>query len=102
MNKLSHDPWRSYVLSLEGNEAYISGGTIQGIAKGDTFKVYQRGKKVMNPQTNVAVELPGTQIATIRVVETIPGTELTEISKAEVILGSIPATDLSNIYISDK
>ena len=102
INKLSHDPWRSYVLSMEGNEAYISGGTMQGIAKGDTFKVYKRGKKVVNPQTNVAVELPGTQVATIRVLETIPGTELTELSKAEVISGSFAETDLANIYISDK
>lgn len=102
INKLSHDPWRSYVLSMEGNEVYISGGEKQGIKKGDVFKVYLRGKQVINPQTKVPIELPGTEIATITITATIPGTELTELSSAVVINGSIPADQLSNIYISDK
>ncbi|PKN72587.1 MAG: curli production assembly/transport component CsgG [Candidatus Cloacimonetes bacterium HGW-Cloacimonetes-3] len=102
MNKLAHDPWRSYVLSMEGNDMYISGGAKQGIKVGDTFKVYQRGKQVINPQTKIPIELPGTQIATIQVKQTIPGEELTELSLATVIQGSIPASALENIYISDK
>jgi curli biogenesis system outer membrane secretion channel CsgG len=101
MNKLSNDPWRSYVLSKEGSEVYISGGEKQGIMVGDTFKVYQRGKQVINPQTKVPIELPGTVIATIKIVQTIPGEELTELSRAEVIQGSI-TDELGNLYISDK
>lgn len=101
MNKLSNDPWRSYVLSKEGSEVYISGGEKQGIMVGDTFKVYQRGKQVINPQTKVPIELPGTVIATIKIVQTIPGEELTELSRAEVIQGAI-TDELANLYISDK
>lgn len=102
INKLSHDPWRSYVLSMEGKEMYISGGAKQGIKKGDTFWVYLRGKQVINPQTKAPIELPGSVIATIEITETIPGTELTEISKAIVVDGVIPEDNLANIYISDK
>jgi len=102
INKLAHDPWRSYVLSVEGSDIYISGGAKQGIKKGDTFKVYLRGKKVVNPQTNLPIELPGSVIASIMVTETIPGTELTELSKAVVVDGRITESDLANIYISDK
>ena len=102
INKLSNDPWRSYVLSMEGSDVYISGGAKQGIKAGDTFIVYQRGKQVINPQTKVPIELPGTQIATIKVINTIPGEELTELSLAQVIQGSIPAGEIANLYISDK
>ncbi|MCK9308720.1 MAG: curli production assembly/transport component CsgG [Candidatus Cloacimonetes bacterium] len=102
INKLANDPWRSYVLSMEGDALYISGGAKQGIKVGDTFKVYQRGKQVINPQTKIPIELPGTQIATIQVQQTIPGEELNELSIAKVVQGSIAAADLANLYISDK
>jgi len=102
INKLSHDPWRSYVLSKEGADVYIAGGALQGVKPGDVFKVYQRGKQVVNPQTNLPVELPGTQIATIKINTLVPGTELTELSKASIIQGSIPDDGFENIYVSDK
>lgn len=102
INKLSNDPWRSYILNVEDGNVYISGAALQGIKAGDVFKVYKRGKEVVNPQTNVPIELPGTQIARIKVEKLISGNELTEISLASVIDGAIPATDLSNLYISDK
>ncbi len=102
INKLSNDPWKSYILSSEGDDYYISGGEKQGIKAGDTFKVYQRGKQVVNPQTKVTIELPGTQIATLKVKRCIPGDELTEISLAEIVQGNIKDMDLTNLYISDK
>lgn len=102
INKLSQDPWRSYVLSKEGDSVYISGGAMQGIAVGDEFVVYQRGKLVTNPQMGVQVELPGTEIARIRVTQLIPGEVLTELSLAQVISGGIPESELDNLYISDK
>jgi hypothetical protein len=102
INKLAHDPWRSYVLNIEGDDVYISGGAKQGIKIGDTFKVYKRGKQVVNPQTQIPIELPGTQIATIQITQTIPGEDLTELSIAKVLQGSISALDLASLYISDK
>ncbi len=101
INKLSHDPWRSYILSREQDKLYIAGGALQGIKAGDTFKVYQRGKTVVNPQTKVPVELPGTQVAVIKVLQTIPGEVLTELSLAQVVEGNLPE-NLEEIYISDK
>ncbi|MDD2228470.1 MAG: CsgG/HfaB family protein [Candidatus Cloacimonetes bacterium] len=102
INKLANDPWRSYVLSVEGSEVYISGGLKQGIKEGDTFKVYQRGKQVINPQTKIPIELPGTQIATIQITGILVGTELTEVSMAKVIQGNIAEADMANLYISNK
>ena len=102
INKLANDPWRSYVLNIEGDDVYISGGEKQGIKIGDTFKVYQRGKQVINPQTKAPIELPGTEIASIQVTKSIPGEDLTELSIAKILQGKIPAEDLANLYISDK
>ncbi|MBP7310298.1 MAG: curli production assembly/transport component CsgG [Candidatus Cloacimonetes bacterium] len=102
INKLANDPWRSYVLSAEGSEVIISGGAMQGIKSGDIYKVYRRGKKVLNPQTNIPIELPGKQIATIRIDETIPGNELTEVSRAQVMSGNIGNVDPTELYISDR
>lgn len=102
INKLAKDPWKSYILSVEDSNIFISGGELQGIKIGDEFHVYQRGNTVINPQTNIPIELPGTRIATIKIEETITGTELTEISKATLISGEITSEKLTDLYISDK
>lgn len=99
--RLSEEPWRSYVLSLEGANLYISGGALQGIKPGDVFKVYQRGKLVDNPQSGIPIELPPTQIGSIRVIQTIPGTELSELSLCEIVSGNISG-DTTQMYVSDK
>ncbi|MDZ4181323.1 MAG: curli production assembly/transport component CsgG, partial [Candidatus Cloacimonadaceae bacterium] len=101
INRLSEEPWRSYVLSLEGGKLYISGGALQGIKPGDVFNVYQRGKRVDNPQSGIPIELPPTQIGSIRVIQTIPGTELSELSLCEILSGNI-AGDTTQMYVSDK
>jgi curli biogenesis system outer membrane secretion channel CsgG len=102
VNKLNHDSWRSYILNKEGQNVYISGGALQGIKIGDNFKVYKRGKVVVNPQTNVPIELPGSQIATIRINTLIPGEVLTELSIAEIVDGFIEDENIDDLYISDK
>jgi len=99
--KLAADPWRSYILEKKGSQMFISGGARQGIKEGDMFSVYQRGKQVINPQTKLPLELPGTKLATIKVIQLIPGDEWNEISVAEVVEGQIGA-DLGDLYISEK
>ena len=102
INKLANDPWRSYVLSYDETGIYISGGEKQGIRTGDVFKVYLRGKQVINPQSNIPIELPGTVVASIQITQTLPGEELTEVSRAQVTEGNIPLDQLAQLYISDK
>ncbi len=102
INQLDRDPWTSNILSASGGQLFMAGGALQGIKPQDEFFVYERGQTVLNPQTNVPIELPGKQIARIQVVDVIPGSELTEISAATVIEGSVPAENLGNYYISDK
>ncbi|MCU7493901.1 MAG: curli production assembly protein CsgG [Ignavibacteria bacterium] len=102
IENLLDKPWRSYILSLEDNNIIISGGKSQGIKEGDTFNVFRRGKKVNNPQTNTVIELPGKQIASIKVISTFGNTEPEEISYCEKISGDIPAQDFSDLYIEEN
>jgi len=102
INKLSDEDWRSYILSYDHDKFVISGGALQGINIGDEFYVYEKGKMVKNPQTGIDVELPGTQVGKIKIVQLIPGNELTELSFATSISGDFLPSDLENLYISDK
>ncbi len=67
INKCMDKPWRSYFLSIEDGSYIISGGASQGLASGDVFTVYKKGKTVTNPQTGLKIELPGTKVGTVSV-----------------------------------
>lgn len=82
-------PWRAYILAEEHGNLIISGGKSQNIRAGDQFNVLARGRMVKNPQTNMIIELPGKQLATIRVISTIGGTPENEISLCEISAGDI-------------
>jgi curli biogenesis system outer membrane secretion channel CsgG len=95
-------PWRSYLLSFEDNNYIIAGGALQGIKEGDTFTVYKHGNKVMNPQTNTEIELPGKAVGKIKVNSLVKGDISTEISICDKLSGEVPTTDFKNYYIEEK
>jgi len=102
IENLLDKPWRSYVLSSDNGSYIISGGRLQGIMTGDNFTVFQKGKTVINPQTNMPIELPGKQIATLEVTATLEGDANSEVSICTLVDGSLPATDFSQFYIQVK
>lgn len=102
INKCMDKPWRSYILSIEDGAYIISGGASQGLAPGDTFNVYKKGKVVKNPQTGLNIELPGQKIGLITVLSSYGDTPETEISFCTYEGGDIDPENLANIYISDK
>ena len=67
INNCTDRPWKSYILSNEGDAVIIAGGKSQGIKVGDIFEVLLRGKKITNPQTGMLMELPGTSVGKIQV-----------------------------------
>lgn len=102
INKCMDKPWRSYILSIEDGTYIISGGASQGLAAGDSFNVYKKGKVVKNPQTGINIELPGQKIGAVTVLSSYGETPETEISFCTYEGSDINAEDLVNIYISDK
>lgn len=102
INKCLDKPWRSYILSCEGDSYFISGGKSQGLKKGDTFTVYQKGKKVKNPQTGMTIELPGVELGTVTIVSSFGDTPTSEISSCTYIGEKLDAANLLDYYISEK
>lgn len=102
INKCMDKPWKSYILSVDDGTYIISGGASQGLASGDTFIVYKKGKVVKNPQTGMNIELPGTKMGLVTVQQSIGETPETEISFCAYSGTPLDLNVLSNYYISDK
>ena len=102
IDKCMDKPWKSYILSVEDGTYIISGGASQGLAAGDKFIVYQKGKTVKNPQTGMNVELPGTKVGEITVQSSFGDTMETELSVCSYEGDSLDIENLINYYILDK
>ena len=102
INKCMDKPWKSYILSVEDGTYIISGGASQGLAAGDKFNVYQKGKIVKNPQTGMNVELPGTKTGEITIQSSFGETPESELSFCSYEGETLDAENLMNYYIMDK
>ena len=102
INKCMDKPWRAYILDIDNGTYILSGGASQGLASGDIFKVYKKGKTVVNPQSGIKVELPGSQVGTITVSMCTGDTPETEISICTYSGAEIKEEELLNYYVSDK
>lgn len=102
INKCMDKPWRSYFLSVEDGTYIISGGVSQGLATGDNFTVYKKGKTVINPQTGMKIELPGIKVGTVSILQSIGDTPETEISFCSYDGEELDVNSPENYYISDK
>ena len=102
INKCMDKPWKSYILSVEDGTYSISGGASQGLVAGDKFNVYKKCKVVMNPQTGMDVELPGTKIGEITILSSFGDTPETELSFCSYEGEILYVENLMNYYIMDK
>lgn len=102
INKCMDKPWKSYILAVEDGTYIISGGASQGLATNDIFIVYKKGKTVTNPQTGIKIELPGTKVGTVTVLQSTGDTPETEISLCSYEGEEVNVNDLTDYYISDK
>ena len=102
INKCLNNPWKAYILSVDNGTYIISGGKTQGIEIGNLFSVFEKGKKVKNPQTGLNIELPGKMVASIKIDQTIGSTPQDEVSIASIVDGSIDNENLDKYYITEK
>jgi curli biogenesis system outer membrane secretion channel CsgG len=102
INNLLNDPWKSYVLGESGGKWIIAGGKSQGIKVGDEYSVVQKGDTVINPQNNLPIELPGKNVATLKVIQLLGSTSEDEVSYCELVNGQIVNKDLSQYYVQES
>ena len=99
VGNLLEKPWRSYILSYQDGMYIIAGGKSQGIKDGDAFGVYQKGKRVLNPQTNMMIELPSKLIGTIKVHSSIGSGPINEVSMCSVLSGDLPKENYEQFFV---
>lgn len=87
---LGERPWTSDILKVDGSKVYISGGERQGLKVGDKLTVMVQGQKIKSQQTGFDITLPGTRVASIKVVTLFGDSESNEGSICELSEGSIP------------
>lgn len=99
MQNLLSKPWRSYVLSIEENTVILAGGPKQGIKVKDTFSIYKKGKSIKNPQTGMIIELPGSKIASVKIISQFGTTYTDEGSISQIISGNLRGEDINELYV---
>jgi curli biogenesis system outer membrane secretion channel CsgG len=99
INNCMNRPWKSYFLSYDENGIIISGGESQGLRVNDVFDVYEKGKKVKNPQTGMTIELPGNIVGKVRITYLGGETPQSQFSMVSFTEGDINKEDLGNYLI---
>jgi hypothetical protein len=67
-NAIMAQPWTGYVVSVDGNRAYLSFGNSIGIKSGDVLEVHDHGQVVENLSGQRFI-LPGGKIGEIRILQ---------------------------------
>jgi len=102
VERLLNKPWRSFILSKDGDYYVISGGKTQGVRMNDVFNVYKKGATVKNPQTGIPVELPGKLVGKLVVMQLVGKTQNDELSVCSVAEGNLPGGGFEDYYVEEK
>jgi len=100
LNNLVDEPWQTAVISVGGGQVFIAGGSAQGIQLGDTFVVKKRGRQVENRQLGGKIELPGEQVAEIRV-SSFFGSGLQEGAICEIVSGQVDGASIEKLVVEE-
>jgi curli biogenesis system outer membrane secretion channel CsgG len=93
INKLADKPWTTSILTVEGTNVMVSGGSRQGLRVGDRLKVMTAGKVIKSPQTGFNIQLPHTQVGELEVLSFFGDSETNEGSICKIVNGPTPTTD---------
>lgn len=79
---LKAPPWVGVVSRVEGENAFITGGSDHGLAVGMLLDVALRGKRLVDPETGLTIGSVTEKIGQVRVVEVEP-----DVSKMTIVEG---------------
>ena len=99
MQNLLTKPWRSYVLSVKANTIIIAGGQKQGLKINDTFSIYKKGRSIKNPQTGMMIELPGSKIASVKIISQFGTTYTDEGSICQITSGNLKGVNTNDLHV---
>lgn len=94
-------PWRTNILSIEGKNVLIGGGSLQGLKTGDLLMVTEEGKKVRNPQSGFMITLPGREIARLKIESFFGTTETDQGSICSIVSGSLGGVSIEKAIVSE-
>ena len=94
--------WHTYFLSREGNQYFIAGGKNQGIKPGMTFAVETEAKTITSKQTGFPIQVPGKQVATIKVISLFGDSAANEGALAQIQSGSLQGLTLDGLKIVEN
>ena len=93
INKLTDKPWTTSILTADGANVMVSGGSRQGLQVGDRLKVMAAGKVIKSPQTGFNVQLPHTQVGELEVLSFFGDSETNEGSICKIVKGPVPTSE---------
>jgi curli biogenesis system outer membrane secretion channel CsgG len=99
MQNLLSKPWRSYVLSVDNNTVMIAGGKKQGLKINDIFSIYKKGKSIKNPQTGILIELPGSKIASVKIISNFGSSYTDEGSICKILNGNLEGVNINDLHV---
>jgi curli biogenesis system outer membrane secretion channel CsgG len=79
-------PWSALVIDCDGSNVYLTAGENQGVAEGQVFKVYRKGKVLTDPASGVVLDVLMEPVGTVQV-----KTVRDKISIATTESGGVPA-----------
>lgn len=92
LSEVTGRAWSTDILRADGNTVYLSGGTRQGLTRGDVLVVERQGEAIRSGQSGATIRLPGQEIARIELLSFFGEDELSEGAVAQVIEGAVPAS----------
>jgi curli biogenesis system outer membrane secretion channel CsgG len=101
VTKLRERAWRADILKMQGPSIIISGGSRQGLKIGDELVVMRSGGSVRSPQSGFTIDLPPTQVATLRVRQVFGESETNEGSIADIVSGSLAAAKADGLFVTE-
>lgn len=101
INKLKEKRWTTDILSVQGNQVFVTGGSRQGLRVGDTLGLYKRGQAVKSAQTGFTIELPPQQIGTLKVLSFFGDSDTSEGSVTELTSGRLEAAT-KDLFVGEE
>lgn len=94
-------PWKTDLLQVDGQTAYIAGGKSQGLKNGDILGVFQTGKTIASRESGFNITLPAKRVGAIKVIQLFGDMPQNEGAVTTVIEGDLSEFELQELFISE-